>query len=117
MLGPLSSLPIHDPASVSPKLRFDRQVKRGPSTPPADDQTAALRVDVPLVLVPVHVSTLLGTPVTNLGKGDFRVFEDNVEQTRRLCTTTMTECRLRDEGAPPRARGTDARGLQRVLTS
>ena len=29
------------------------------------------------------------------------MFEDNVEQTRRLCTKPMTECRLRDEGAPP----------------
>jgi VWFA-related protein len=40
-----------------------------------------LRVDAPLVLVPVHVSTPLGAPVTNLGKEDFRVFEDNTAQT------------------------------------
>jgi Ca-activated chloride channel family protein len=82
VLCPISlSLRVEDPASVSAQVTLDRRVKRGPSTPPALDPTATLRVDVPLVLVPVHVSTLLGAPVTNLDKGDFRVLEDNVEQT------------------------------------
>src|SRR5271166_3717417 len=40
-----------------------------------------LRVDVPLVLIPVHVTTPLGASVSNLNKGNFRVFEDTVEQT------------------------------------
>src|SRR6266851_2016296 len=39
-----------------------------------------LRVDVPLVLIPVHVTTPLGASVTNLDKDNFRLFEDNVEQ-------------------------------------
>jgi Ca-activated chloride channel family protein len=43
--------------------------------PPAD-----LRVDVPLVLIPVHVTTPLGFSVTDLRKSDFRIFEDGAEQ-------------------------------------
>ena len=42
---------------------------------------AHLRVDLSLVLVPVHVTTPLGVSVTDLTKANFRVFEDNVEQT------------------------------------
>src|ERR1051325_9254752 len=43
--------------------------------PPVD-----LRVDVPLVQIPVHVTTPLGASVTNLRLEDFRIFEDGVEQ-------------------------------------
>jgi Ca-activated chloride channel homolog len=42
---------------------------------------ARLRVDMSLVLVPVHVTTPLGVSVTDLNKANFKVFEDNVEQT------------------------------------
>src|SRR6266446_4363382 len=45
--------------------------------PPRSD----LQVDVPLVLIPAHVSTPLGAPVTNLARENFRLFEDGVEQT------------------------------------
>jgi Ca-activated chloride channel family protein len=41
---------------------------------------ADLRVDVPLVLIPVHVSTRSGRPVTDLKQENFRLFENNVEQ-------------------------------------
>ncbi len=41
---------------------------------------ADLRVDVPLILIPVHVTTVLGTSVTDLRKENFRIFEDGVEQ-------------------------------------
>src|SRR5271155_4283822 len=41
---------------------------------------ADLRVDVPLVLIPVHVTTPLGVSVTDLSKTNFRVFEDGAEQ-------------------------------------
>lgn len=41
---------------------------------------ADLRVDVPLVLVPVHVTTPVGEPVTDLKQQNFRLLEDNVEQ-------------------------------------
>ncbi len=50
---------------------------------PADDMRevrADLRVDVPLVLIPVHVTTRLGASVPGLDRNSFRVFEDNVEQ-------------------------------------
>src|SRR5580704_17669158 len=40
-----------------------------------------LRVDVPLVLIPVHVTTPLGASVNNLNKINFRIYEDTVEQT------------------------------------
>jgi Ca-activated chloride channel family protein len=39
-----------------------------------------LKVDAPLVQVPVHVTTTLGATVTDLSQANFRVYEDNVEQ-------------------------------------
>src|SRR5260370_29615933 len=50
---------------------------------PRDMPRADLRVDVPLVLIPVHVTTPLGTSVTTLNQENFRLFEDSVEQTIR----------------------------------
>ena len=47
----------------------------GQSAPPAD-----LRVEVPLVLIPLHVTTLLGASITTLKRQDLRLFEDGVEQ-------------------------------------
>jgi len=41
---------------------------------------AHLRVDMSLVLVPVHVTTPLGVSVTDLKKSNFKIFENNVEQ-------------------------------------
>jgi Ca-activated chloride channel homolog len=41
---------------------------------------ADLRVDVPLVEIPVHVTTQLGVSVTNLKTESFRLFEDKMEQ-------------------------------------
>ncbi|HML15504.1 MAG TPA: VWA domain-containing protein, partial [Bryobacteraceae bacterium] len=41
---------------------------------------ADLRVDVPLVLIPAHVTTALGVSVTHLKAQDFHLFEDGVEQ-------------------------------------
>jgi|SRR5579872_463442 len=43
--------------------------------PPVD-----LRVDVPLVQIPVHVTTPMGASVTNLKPENFRLLEDGVEQ-------------------------------------
>jgi Ca-activated chloride channel homolog len=48
---------------------------------PTELPQANLRVDMSLVLVPVHVTTPLGVSVTDLDKINFKVFEDNVEQT------------------------------------
>ena len=55
----------------------------GPITPrirPEAPRAADLRVDVPLVLIPVHVTTSLGASVTNLSGENFHLFEDGVEQ-------------------------------------
>ncbi len=55
----------------------------GPITPrirPEALSAADLRVDVPLVLIPVHVTTPLGATVTNLSGENFHLFEDGVEQ-------------------------------------
>lgn len=41
---------------------------------------ARLRVDSALAEIPVHVATVDGTSVTNLKRGNFRIFEDGVEQ-------------------------------------
>ncbi|HEX4595314.1 MAG TPA: VWA domain-containing protein [Bryobacteraceae bacterium] len=41
---------------------------------------ADLRVDVPLVLIPVHVTNPAGVSVPGLKKENFRLFEDDVEQ-------------------------------------
>ena len=47
----------------------------GPITPRIRSAEAApavdLRVDVPLVLIPVHVTTAIGASVTNLAEGKF----------------------------------------------
>jgi Ca-activated chloride channel family protein len=53
---------------IAPRLR--------PETAPVAD----LRVDVPLALIPVHVTTEFGASVTTLKQENFRVFEDGVEQ-------------------------------------
>jgi Ca-activated chloride channel family protein len=64
---------------------FAFQSTDGPITPrvrlaSAEIPEPDLRVDVPLALIPVHVTTELGGSVTNLKKENFRIFEDGVEQ-------------------------------------
>ena len=41
---------------------------------------ADLRLDVKLVQIPVTVTDLRGKPLLDLGRNDFRIFEDDVEQ-------------------------------------
>lgn len=55
-------------------------VSRVPARAVSEEDSARLRVDSSLVLVPVHVTTPLGATVPDLKKTDFRVFENNVEQ-------------------------------------
>src|SRR5271165_1926868 len=43
-------------------------------------QQAPLRVDSSLVLIPVHVTNAIGTPVTDLTPENFRILEENREQ-------------------------------------
>jgi len=54
---------------------------RVPAKSPTELPQAHLRVDMSLVLVPVHVTTPLGIAVMDLDKTNFQLFEDNVEQT------------------------------------
>ncbi len=60
----------------------DGVARRKPAVVESVDPTprADVRVDASLVLIPVRVTTDLGTSVTNLRKRDFRVYEDSVEQ-------------------------------------
>src|SRR5579871_3498752 len=59
--------------SIAPRVRPEPVANYGP-------YHADLRIDVPLILIPVHVTTPLGTSVTDLRRENFRVFEDGVEQ-------------------------------------
>lgn len=59
---------------LAPRLRHVVAAEAA-SLPRAD-----LRVDVPLVQIPVHVTTHLGASVVNLSRECFRLFEDQVEQ-------------------------------------
>ncbi len=61
--------------SIEPRAR-PKKIVGSPGEPRAD-----LRVDVPLVMIPVHVTTALGASVRGLKKESFRLFDDGVEQT------------------------------------
>jgi VWFA-related protein len=54
--------------------------RRAP-VPAANEVHANLRVDTALAVIPVHVTNTLGTPINNLSKENFRLFENGVEQT------------------------------------
>jgi Ca-activated chloride channel homolog len=60
--------------SILPRLR--PAISTGQSLLPKAD----IRVDSSLVLVPAQVTNIIGTPITDLHKEDFKVFEDGVEQ-------------------------------------
>jgi Ca-activated chloride channel homolog len=62
--------------AVSILPRFRPVVSTGQTIFPKAD----IRVDSALVLVPAQVTNVLGTPITDLHKEDFKVFEDGVEQ-------------------------------------
>ena len=65
-------------ALISAGLVFSCAAADAPATPRMPQ--ANLRVDSSLVLIPVHVTTPLGTAVTGLRKEHFQLFEDNSEQ-------------------------------------
>src|SRR5258707_520512 len=73
---------LEDPSGPSPDSRaaMTSHLKRAAILEPRDMPHADMRVDVPLVLIPVHVTTPLGASVTTLKQENFRLFEDNVEQ-------------------------------------
>jgi VWFA-related protein len=52
------------------------------SLPPATSiEQPVVRVDSTLVTIPARITTVAGVPITSLRKDDFRLFEDDVEQT------------------------------------
>ena len=51
-----------------------------PSEAAETEAQAHLRVDTALALIPAHVTTNYGTPVTDLTKENFHIYEDGVEQ-------------------------------------
>ena len=61
----------------------EKSVPKTPSTRTAsaasEHPLAILVADVPFVLVPVHVTTLLGGPVMHLESKDFHLFDQNIE--------------------------------------
>src|ERR1700691_2447289 len=63
-------------SAISILPRFRPAASTGQTILPKAD----IRVDTALVLVPAQVTNVLGTPVTDLHKEDFKVFEDGVEQ-------------------------------------
>jgi Ca-activated chloride channel homolog len=65
--------------AISILPRFRPVVSTGQTLLPKAD----LRIDSALVLVPAQVTNVLGVPITNLHKDDFKVFEDGVEQSIR----------------------------------
>src|SRR5580704_2181301 len=67
-------------AQNGPSVEMVPRVRPEPVANYASYPHADLRVDVPLILIPVHVTTPLGTSVTDLRQENFRVFEDGVEQ-------------------------------------
>lgn len=65
---------VETAVSILPHLR--------PSAPSSQARLpkADIRVDSALVLVPAQVTNVVGAPVTDLEKEDFKIFEDGVEQ-------------------------------------
>jgi VWFA-related protein len=56
-----------------------RQQRPAPTPPPQDDDEL-VRVDTNLIVLNVGVADRRGSPVTNLSRGDFAVYEDGVRQ-------------------------------------
>lgn len=63
-----------------PTVKIVPRVRAAAAMEAAEEPVINLRVDVPLVLIPVHVTTPLGAAVNNLSIQNFRLFEDEVEQ-------------------------------------
>jgi len=66
-------LPLLAQVNITPRLR------RTPA-PESRELATNLRVDSSLALIPALVTTILGTPVADLNKDDFRIFENGAEQ-------------------------------------
>ena len=71
---PFQSSSSNAQVSVTPRP------KPGPSVDSTGLPETHLRIDSSLVLIPVHVTTSTGTPVTSLRPDNFQLFEDGFEQ-------------------------------------
>lgn len=67
-------------AQSGPLVSIAPRIRPGTVADLAAYPRADLRIDVPVALIPVHVTTALGTTVSNLAKSSFRLYEDGVEQ-------------------------------------
>jgi Ca-activated chloride channel family protein len=61
-------------------LAFQATITPRPSPHAANETQAVLRSDSSLVVIPTHVTTDAGSSVTTLSRENFRLTEDNVEQ-------------------------------------
>ncbi len=73
----IQSHAAEDAVSIEPRLQHVLPAPTAPAFPVIE---AHLRIDSALVQVPVHVTTPYGASITNLTKGNFQIFEDDVEQ-------------------------------------
>jgi Ca-activated chloride channel family protein len=78
--GLLAFLPLLLSNAFS-QVNIEPRVRPAPPPDSRDGAETKLRVDVPLVLVPAHVTTLYGKSVADLPREVFRLFEDDIEQT------------------------------------
>jgi Ca-activated chloride channel family protein len=77
LLAVISSLALlsgQDRVSIEPRSHLASVAA------PLEAPHVDLRVDVPLVLIPVHVTTPLGASVSTLNREDFHLSEDGVDQ-------------------------------------
>jgi Ca-activated chloride channel family protein len=65
-------------AQIAPTRSREGAPKSGLGDPSFPDQT--LRIDSSLVLIPAQVTTREGSPIMDLKRKDFRIFEDGAEQ-------------------------------------
>ena len=67
-------------AANSAQVPIAPPTSRKPATGPTTTPPGALRVDVPLVMIPVQVNDGRGCSVRGLNREDFQLFEDGIEQ-------------------------------------
>jgi Ca-activated chloride channel family protein len=80
-----AAISFHGPSSgagpnIEPRVRTDLRLVNQAGALAANQPRAELRSDASLVLVPAHVSSSVGAPITDLVKENFHIMEDGVEQ-------------------------------------
>jgi Ca-activated chloride channel family protein len=91
-----SAFPFQGPSSnagpfIEPRVRPQQlSANVAAALPSATPPLANLKIDASMVLVPAHVTNSGGAPVTDLGKENFRILEDGVEQPIKYFATEET---------------------------